>query len=151
MLAATVIAVVSLAAPAPSGAVGQGAQAAMTIVGPVDGDCVVKIANVPTGSDIHELALFLDARLLTVRPARRNGTTVTLKLLDPLHEGSAVAIAVGRAGTRTDPVFVQQALQQEQPPPTTCAETLLADDRQVFEASAYIGESFDNFSPFERS
>jgi hypothetical protein len=153
MTKATMIVVVSLAAhlaAAPGTAFGQGAQA-MTIVGPIDGDCAVKIANVPTGTDIHELALFLDDRLLTARPARRNRTTVTLKLLDPLHEGSAVAVAVGRAGTRTDPVFVQQALQQEQPPPTTCAETLLADDRQVFEASAYIGESFDNFSPFERS
>src|SRR5262249_13389286 len=57
---------------------------------------------------------------------------------------------VGRNGTPTAPVFVQQALQQDQPPPASCDAKPLPDDREVFEANAYIGKAFDNFSPFER-
>src|SRR5437868_15226986 len=92
------------------GALGGGvadAQGTLAIVGPSDGDCSVQIANVPATTDIHQLALFVDDHLLTVRPARRHATTVTLTLLDPLQEGSAVAVAVGRDGTRTAPVYVQ--------------------------------------------
>jgi hypothetical protein len=114
-----------------------------------DGDCLVTVIDVPATTDVHGIGLFVDGALLTVRPAERHGGNVQLKLLAPLHENSSVAADVPPAGM-TAPTRVTQARQQSEPPATSCAEPTPRDDRSVFEASAYLGQSFDNFAPFER-
>jgi len=114
-----------------------------------DGDCLVTVLDVPAASDIHGIGVFVDGALLTVRPAVRHGARVELKLLSPLHENSTVAADVPPAGM-TAPARVSQARQQSDPPPATCTEPTPPDDRSVFEASAYLGQSFDNFAPFEK-
>ena len=127
------------------------AQAAPAIVELHDGDCAITLHNVPQGLDIHRIAITVTTQLLTVRPAQRSGTSVTLKLFTPLHEGDVVGARLPEPANATiAAVTVQQALQREDPAPDRCVDRRLPDDREVFEASAYLGRSFDNFAPAER-
>jgi hypothetical protein len=114
-----------------------------------DGDCVVTVLDVPAATDIHGIGIFIDGTLLTVRPAERDGANVRLKLLAPVHENSSVSADVPPSGM-TAGERVAQARQQPDAPPATCTEPPAADGRSVFEASAYLGQSFDNFAPFEK-
>jgi len=111
-----------------------------------DGDCLVKIEHFPDGKDIHAIELKLDNVRLTTGPARRKGGLVEMEVSDPLHEGTQIQVALldGGAGTTANTV-VQQALQVHDPPGKCRIEP--RDDREVFEASGYVGTAFDNFAP----
>jgi hypothetical protein len=127
------------------------AQGAPSIAELYDGDCAITVGNVPSGIDIHHIAVTVTTQTLTVRPAVRSGTTVTLKLFNPVHEGDVVGARLPEPADIAIPaVTVRQALQREDPPPDRCVDKRLPDDREVFEASAYLGRSFDNFAPAER-
>src|SRR4051794_17788756 len=95
--------------------------AAQTVGDLRDGDCVVTVLGVPNTVDIHQIGIFIDGNLLTVRPAERHGTSVTLKLLAPVHENSSVAADLPPS-VRTNAVTVAQARQQSEPPKTTCID-----------------------------
>ena len=128
-----------------------GAQGGPAIAPLYDGDCAITVRDVPQGLDIHRIGITVTSQPLTVRPARRSGSTVTLKLFNPLHEGDTVSARLPEpANLATAAVTVQQALQREDPAPAQCVDQRLPDDREVFEASAYLGRSFDNFAPYER-
>ena len=134
-----------LLAPRPAAA-----QGAPAIVELYDGDCAISLRNVPAGLDIHHIAITVTTQALTVRPAQRSGSTVTMKLFNPLHEGDVVTARLPEpASVTTDAVTVQQALQRDDPAPDRCVDKKLPDDREVFEASGYLGRSFDNFAPHE--
>jgi hypothetical protein len=111
-----------------------------------EGDCVVTLRNVPTGARVEEIAVYVDNTLLTVEPARRAGRDARLRLKDPLHENSLLAASLTVGGTKVTTV-VQQAPQEHGPRNGRCDRVELRDDREVFEASGYLGRAFDNFSP----
>ena len=126
-----------------------GGTTAPSILALRDGDCVVKLRDV-SDLDIHEIALYVDDVLLTVRPAHRKGRIVELPLAEPVHENSTLRAELPAGEPTTIRARVQQAIQQSDPPPALCTPKRSVDDREVFEASAYMGRSFDNFAPFER-
>lgn len=122
------------------------AQTGFDLLPPADGDCDVRV-RVPNDADIRELALFIDGVMVTTRPARKHGDVARMRLSDPLRENDVITVQLSPSMT-TPPARVQQAKQQDVPPRTSCAPRY-KDDRGVFEASAYLGEAFDNFSPAE--
>src|SRR5262249_46040649 len=117
-----------------------------TLAPATEGDCHVILRNVPRDVDIRQIAIFVDNRLLTLKPARRTGDSVRLRLLDPLRENSIVGAALTIDGARVA-IQVQQAPQVHGPPDGKCDEPRARDDREVFESSGYLGWAFDNFAP----
>ena len=110
------------------------------------GDCVVTLRNVPADAKVEQIAIYVDDTMLTVGPARRSGTSASLRLKDPLHENSLLGASLTIGGARVTTV-VQQAAQEHAPANGRCERVELRDDREVFEASGYLGRAFDNFSP----
>jgi hypothetical protein len=121
-------------------------QPTLTLAPATEGDCQVTLRNVPRDVDIRQIAVFVDNRLLTLKPARRSGDSVRLRLLDPLHENSIVGAALTVDGAKLA-IQVQQAPQAHWPPDGKCDELQARDDREVFESSGYLGWAFDNFAP----
>ena len=117
-----------------------------TLATATEGDCHVTLQHVPRDVDIRQIAVFVDSRLLTLKPARRMGDSVRLRLLDPLHENSIVGAALTIDGAKVT-LQVQQAPQEHGPRDGKCDEPRARDDREVFESSGYLGWAFDNFSP----
>jgi hypothetical protein len=117
-----------------------------TLAPATEGDCRVTLQRVARDTDIRQIAVFVDNRLLTVPPARRMGDSVRLRLLDPLRENSILAAALTVDGPKVM-VQVQQAPQEHWPPGGKCDEPQTRDDREVFESSGYLGWAFDNFAP----
>jgi hypothetical protein len=135
-IAALGVAATAVAQPAP----------AFTLAAATEGDCQVTLRNVPREVDIRQIAVFVDNRLLTLKPARRSGDSVRLRLLDPLRENSIVGAALTIDAAKVA-IQVQQAPQVHWPPDGKCDEPQARDDREVFESSGYLGWAFDNFSP----
>src|SRR5262249_53972803 len=76
-------------------------------------------------------------------------TGVQFKLREPLHENSLLEVSVPGVSAGAPHVArtnVLQALQLPDPPKVTCDTPPLRDDREVFEASGYLGSAFDNFA-----
>jgi hypothetical protein len=119
---------------------------AFALAPPTEGDCQVTLRNVPRDVDIRQIAVFVDSRLLTLKPARRTGDSVRLRLLDPLRENSIVGAALAIDGAKVT-LQVQQAPQDHWPADGKCDEPQSRDDREVFESSGYLGWAFDNFAP----
>ena len=119
---------------------------AFTLVTATEGDCHVTLQHVPRDVDIRQIAVFLDSRMLTLKPARRSGDSVRLRLLDPLRENSIVGAALTVDGVKVT-TQVQQAPQEHWPANGKCDEPAARDDREVFESSGYLGWAFDNFAP----
>jgi hypothetical protein len=117
-----------------------------TLAPATEGDCRVTLLRVPRDVDIRQIAIFVDGRLLTVRPARRSGDSVRLRLLDPLRENSIVGAALTVDGTKVT-TQVQQPAQLHWPIDGKCERLEPRDDREVFESSGYLGWAFDNFAP----
>ncbi len=115
-----------------------------------EGDCQVTVLNVPAGTDIHQLALFVDDRLVTVHRARQRGSAVQLELFYPVRENSTLAAALTVDGAKTT-TQVQQPTEFHEPPAGNCDDRAPRDDREVFEASGYLGWAFDNFAPSSNS
>jgi hypothetical protein len=119
---------------------------AFTLAPATEGDCRVTLQHIPSGVDIRQIAVFVDSRLLTLKPARRTDDSVRLRLLDPLRENSTVAAALTVDGPKVT-IQVQQAPQAHWPPGGKCEKPEPRDDREVFESSGYLGWAFDNFAP----
>src|SRR5215813_1690472 len=119
---------------------------AFTLVAATEGDCQVTLQHVPRDVDIRQIAIFVDSRMLTLKPARRSGDSVRFRLLDPLRENSIVGAALTVDGVKVT-TQVQQAPQVHWPPDGKCDEPQSRDDREVFESSGYLGWAFDNFAP----
>jgi len=119
---------------------------AFTLAPATEGDCRVTLQHIPSGVDIRQIAVFVDSRLLTLKPARRTGDSVRLRLLDPLRENSTVAAALTVDGPKVT-IQVQQAPQAHWPSGGKCEKPEPRDDREVFESSGYLGWAFDNFAP----
>jgi hypothetical protein len=117
-----------------------------TLAQATEGDCRVTLQRVAKDTNIRQIAVFVDNRLLTVPPARRIGDSVRLRLLDPLRENSIVAAALTADGPKVT-MQVQQAPQEHWPPGGKCEKPEARDDREVFESSGYLGWAFDNFAP----
>jgi len=101
-------------------------QPTFTLAPATEGDCQVTLRNVPRDVDIRQIAVFVDNRLLTLKPARRAGDSVRLRLLDPLHENSIVGAALTIEGVKVA-IQVQQAPQAHWPPDGKCDERLARD------------------------
>jgi hypothetical protein len=119
---------------------------AFTLAAATEGDCQVTLQHVPRDVDIRQIAIFVDTRMLTLKPARRSGDAVRLRLLDPLRENSIVGAALTVDGVKVT-TQVQQAPQEHWPSGGKCDEPAARDDREVFESSGYLGWAFDNFAP----
>jgi hypothetical protein len=117
-----------------------------TLAPATEGDCRVTLLRVPRDVDIRRIAIFVDGRLLTVRPARRSGDSVRLRLLDPLRENSILGAALTVDGPKVT-AQVQQPAQLHWPIDGKCERLEPRDDREVFESSGYLGWAFDNFAP----
>jgi hypothetical protein len=119
---------------------------AFTVAPATEGDCRVTLQHIPRDVDIRQIAVFVDGRLLTLKPARRTGDSVRLRLLDPLRENSIVGAALTVDGPKVT-IQVQQAPQEHWPAGGKCEKPEARDDREVFESSGYLGWAFDNFAP----
>jgi len=127
--------------------------ASIALVDPRDGACIVTV-NVPKGSNISLIAIYLNDKLLTVGPARWKGSQAQLRLRAPLQENDFLVAELFRDGPKTQPVLVQQATQQDTTPNPTCDENagkVWPDDRAVFEASGYLGRAFENFAQSDKN
>lgn len=119
---------------------------AFTVAPATEGDCRITLQHIPREVDIRQIAVFVDSRLLTLKPARRTGDSVRLRLLDPLRENSTVGAALTVDGPKVT-IQVQQAPQVHWPAGGKCEKPEPRDDREVFESSGYLGWAFDNFAP----
>ena len=131
----------------PTRAAAQGAAASpLAVRQPRAGDCTLTI-EVPAGTDPASVRVTLDSVTAPLRFTVKQRTPLVVALQDPLLSSSNVTVTVGTL----PPASVRVAAPPEGAIiPASCSATPRAatfDEREVFEASGFLGEVFDNFAP----
>ena len=113
---------------------------------PRAGDCTLKF-QAPPDTKPSDVRITLDSDTAPLAPAITAGSPMVAKLAQPLAVNSQVTVSVGTAFVTA---LVQAPPDGASATATVCsadARRVAFDDREVFEASGFLGQVFDNFSP----
>jgi hypothetical protein len=113
---------------------------------PRAGDCTLRF-SVPPNTKASDVTVTLDSDTAPLTVTIIEGSPFVARLGQPLSVNSKITIKAGAASVTA---IVQPPPDQVQTAVTVCAanaRTSISDDREVFEASGFLGEVFDNFAP----
>ncbi len=123
------------------------AQGALTITPPHAGDCSIAFVP-PPGTSVTDVTISLNDDTARLAVVVREGSPFQAMLGDSLKVNATIRI---KAGTASATERVQGPRPGVVPDLVVCSgqrpAKSISDERGVFEASGFVGQVFDNFSP----
>jgi hypothetical protein len=113
---------------------------------PRAGDCSLTI-KIPAGSNPDAVAITLDSPAAPLKFIIVQRVPLVAALKDPLVANSEVTVKVGASSAVARVAPAPEGTAPGPVCPGTVPKKTALDEREVFEASGYLGEVFDNFAP----